>query len=94
MSAQALRVIVYRLIEEGTRCNDRDRKRELAERAFVLSQEAELFDLALKDGDEFWRIVLRQRNIVRYRRLLAEGIADETERRIFEGFLRETEARR
>ena len=86
-SAEELRAEVRRLREAINNISDPAVKRELADRAFQLSQEAEAI---ARMGDDP-RII--QANIDRYRRMLAGGIDDEERKKIVEELLRYAEER-
>lgn len=84
-SVEELRLEARRLRETVDKISDPALKRELAERALELAERAEAIERAQEDPE------IVRANIVRYRSMLAAGIADENQKRIVEEMLRDAE---
>ncbi len=84
-SVEELRLEARRLRETVDKISDPALKRELAERALELAERAEAIERAQEDPE------IVRANIVRYRSMLAAGIADGNQKRIVEEMLRDAE---
>ena len=84
-SVEELRLEARRLQETVDKVSDPALKRELAARALDLAERAEAIERAQEEPE-----IIRA-NIVRYRSMLAAGIADENQKRIVEEMLRDAE---
>lgn len=83
-SAEELRVEIRRLREAMRKIADRTTKEALADRVLELSEQAEGVAKARTNPEI-------RANIERYRRMLAAGVDDETQKQILEDMLQQAE---
>ncbi len=86
LSVEELRAEARRLIDQANAMPDSAARRQIAARAFALSQRAEAVALAQENPE-----IIRW-NIERYRSMLGDGIDDEPQRRLVEEMLADAEA--
>jgi hypothetical protein len=83
-SAEELRVEIRRLREAMRKISDRTAKEALAKRALELSEQAEAAAKSRTNPEI-------RASVDRYRRMLAAGVDDETQKQIIQDLLREAE---